>query len=208
MNFEIRSLFPAANNYTYMNSAAVSPPPTTAVDAVLSQLKDVSVNGSVNYTDWIATKNRSRDLVASMLNVRPEQIAFTRNTSDGFASIAGGLRWQKGDNIVSFAEEFPANFYAWRRVRDDFGVELRLCPERDGRIDLDEFIALIDSNTKLVTISSVQYASGFRADLERIGRAARSVDALFCVDVIQGLGATHYDLPNEFVDAASLASHK
>ena len=208
MNSEIRALFPAANDYTYMNSAAVSPIPTTAVDAVLSQLRDVSANGSVNFMDWVATKNRARALVASMLNVRDEQIAFTRNTSDGFASIAGGVRWRKGDNIVSFAEEFPANFYAWRRVRDDHGVELRLCPERDGRIDLDEFIALIDSDTKLVAISAVQYASGFRADLERVGRAARAVDALFCVDIIQGLGATGYDLPAEFVDAACLASHK
>ena len=208
MNSEIRALFPAANDYTYMNSAAVSPIPTTAVDAVLSQLRDVSANGSVNFMDWVATKNRARALVASMLNVRDEQIAFTRNTSDGFASIAGGVRWRKGDNIVSFAEEFPANFYAWRRVRDDHGVELRLCPERDGRIDLDEFIALIDANTRLVTISAVQYASGFRADLERVGRAARAVDALFCVDIIQGLGATGYDLPAEFVDAACLASHK
>ena len=208
MNSEIRALFPAANDYTYMNSAAVSPIPTTAVDAVLSQLRDVSANGSVNFMDWVATKNRARALVASMLNVRDEQIAFTRNTSDGFASIAGGVRWRKGDNIVSFAEEFPANFYAWRRVRDDHGVELRLCPERDGRIDLDEFIALIDSDTKLVAISAVQYASGFRADLERVGRAARAVDALCCVDIIQGLGATGYDLPAEFVDAACLASHK
>ena len=90
----------------------------------------------------------------------------------------------------------------------EFGVEFRLCPERDGRIDLDEFISLIDSNTKVVAISSVQYASGFKADLERIGRAARAVDALFCVDIIQGFGALPYDLPAEFVDAACGASHK
>jgi selenocysteine lyase/cysteine desulfurase len=208
MNENIRALFPAANKYTYMNSAAVSPMPTTAVDAVLSQLKDVSANGSINYLQWIETKGRARDLIASMLNVRSEQIAFTRNTSDGFASIANGLTWNQGDNIVSFEQEFPANYYAWRKVRDDFGVELRLCPEREGRIDLDEFIDLIDSSTKLVTISSVQFASGYRADLERIGRAARAVDALFCVDIIQGLGATGYDLPSQFVDAASGASHK
>src|SRR5205085_6143420 len=97
----------------------------------------------------------------------------------GLASVANGLKWQKTDNIVSFEREFPANFYAWRRIRDAFGVELRLCPEREGRIDLDEFIGLIDENTKLVSISAVQYGSGFRADLERIGRAARAVDALF-----------------------------
>jgi selenocysteine lyase/cysteine desulfurase len=143
-----------------------------------------------------------------MLGVKPEEIAFMRNTSDGIASIANGLKWEKGDNIVSFAAEFPANFYPWRRIRDAFGVELRLCPERNGRIDLDEFVSLIDSATRVVAMSAVQYASGFRADLERIGRAARAVDALFVVDIIQGFGAMGFDLPAQLVDAASGASHK
>ena len=208
MNEQIRSQFAALERYTYLNSAAVSPLPKTAVDAVISQLNDVANHGSEHYTEWVATKNRARDLVAGMLNVKSEQIAFMRNTSDGFASIANGLDWEQGDNIVSFQGEFPANFYPWRMVRDRYGVELRLCPERDGRIDLDEFINLIDSNTKLVAISSVQFASGFRADLERIGRAARAADALFAVDIIQGLGATGYDLPAQYVDLASCASHK
>lgn len=208
MNENIRSLFPATQKYAYLNSAAVGPMPTPAVEAVLSQLKDVSENGTVNFTDWMATKQRARELVAGMLNVRAEQIAFMRNTSDGFASVAGGLKWQKGDNIVSFAREFPANYYPWRRIRDAFGVELRLCPERNGSIDLDEFCALVDENTKLVSISAVQYGSGFCADLERIGQAARKVDALFAVDIIQGFGARVYDLPAQLVDIASGASHK
>jgi len=191
-----------------LNSAAVSPMPTVAVEAVLSQLKDVSENGTTNYVEWIATKDRARGLIAEMLNVRAEQIAFMRNTSDGFSTVANGLPWKKGDNIVSFENEFPANFYAWRMVRDKFGVELRLCPERDGRIDLDELLALIDENTKLVSISAVQFASGFRADLERIGEAARKVDALFAVDIIQGFGAMEFDLPAQGVDIASGASHK
>jgi selenocysteine lyase/cysteine desulfurase len=208
MNDEIRALFPALREYTYLNSAAVSPLPTTAVDAVVSQLNDVAGNGSEHYTDWIATKNRARELLAAMMHVQPEQIAFMRNTSDGFASVANGITWESGDNIVSFAGEFPSNFYPWRMVRDRFGVDLRMCQERDGRIDLDEFIGMIDSNTRLVAISSVQFSSGFRADLERIGRAARGVDALFAVDIIQGLGQMGYDLPTQFVDIASGASHK
>lgn len=208
MNENIRNLFPAAGKYTYLNSAAVAPLPTVAVEAVGRQLRDVSENGSANFADWIAAKQRARELVAGMLGVRAEQIAFMRNTSDGFASVAGGLKWRAGDNVVSFAREFPANFYPWRRVRDDFGVELRLCPERDGRIDLDEFVGLIDPNTRLVSISAVQYDSGFRADLERIGRRAREVDALFAVDVIQGFGAMPFDLPAQLVDIAAGASHK
>ncbi len=208
MNCEIRQQFAALDHFTYLNSAAVSPIPRAAFDAVVSQLADVAIFGSAHYTDWIATKKRSRELLAGMLGVKAEQIAFMRNTSDGFASVANGLTWKSGDNIVSFAEEFPANFYAWRMIRDRYGVELRLCPERDGRIDLDEFISLIDPNTRLVAISSVQYASGFTADLERIGRAARKVDALFAVDIIQGLGARAYDLPSQYVDIAAGASHK
>jgi cysteine desulfurase / selenocysteine lyase len=208
MNEQIRSLFLAAQHYTYLNSAAVSPMPATAVKAVISQLMDVAGGGMLGYQNWVDTKNRARELVASLMNVRADQVAFTRNTSDGFSTIAAGIDWKLGDNIVSFENEFPANFYPWRRVRDEFGVELRLCPERDGRIDMDEFISLIDSNTKVVAISAVQYASGFRADLERIGRAARNVDALFCVDIIQGLGAMEFDLPAQFVDAACAASHK
>ncbi len=208
MNDHIRSLFPAANNYTYLNSAAVAPMPSTAAAAVMSQIADVSNHGSEHYTDWIAAKNRARDLLGLMLNVRAEQIAFMRNTSDGFASVAAGIDWAEGDNIVSFAGEFPSNFYPWRRVRDEYGVELRLAPEREGRIDLDEFCSLIDSNTKLVAISATQFASGFQADLGRIAEAAHAVDALFAVDIIQALGARGFDLAGLGVDIASSASHK
>ncbi len=208
MNEQIRSLFPITGQQTYLNSAAVSPILTTAISAITSQLEDVAANGSAHYQDWVDTKDSARSLTAEMLGVRSDQIAFLRNTSDGFSAIAGGLKWQTGDNIVSFEREFPANFYPWRRIRDEFGVEIRLCPERYGRIDMEEFIALIDSNTQVVAISSVQYTSGFKADLERIGRAARGVDALFCVDIIQGFGARGYDLPAQFVDAACGASHK
>ncbi len=208
MNENIRKLFPITQKYTYLNSAAVAPLPTISAEAVASQLLDVTENASVSFPKWVETKNRAREIIAKMLRVKTEQIAFMRNTSDGFSTVANGLTWEKGDNIVSFQKEFPSNFYAWRGLRDKYGVEIRLCPERNGRIDLDEFIGLIDSNTKLVSISAVQYGSGFRADLERIGRAARSVDALFAVDIIQAFGVMPFDLPAQFVDVACGASHK
>lgn len=208
MNEQIRSLFPATKKYTYLNSAAVSPMPNVSVEAVLQQLRDVSENGTVNMQEWLDTKKRCRNLIAEMLKVKPEEIAFMRNTSDGFSSVANGMEWSEGDNIVTFAKEFPSNFYAWRRIRDAYGVELRTVSEQNGRIDLDEFIGLIDANTKLVSISAVQFNSGFRADLEKIGRAAREVDALFAVDIIQAFGVVPFDLEKQFVDVAAGASHK
>ena len=103
MNPAIRSLFPATEKYAYLNNAAVSPILTTAIDAINWQLADVATNGTRNFNQWVATKDRCRALIAEMLKVRAEQVAFLRNTSDGFASIANGLKWNAGDNIVSLA---------------------------------------------------------------------------------------------------------
>ncbi|MCU0238085.1 MAG: aminotransferase class V-fold PLP-dependent enzyme [Pyrinomonadaceae bacterium] len=208
MNEKIRQMFPATEKYVYLNSAAVSPMPKITVEAVISQLTDVSENGSSNLDNWVRTKNRCRALVAEMLKTDYENIAFTRNTSDGFSTVANGIDWKKGDNIVTFEREFPSNFYPWRMVRDKFGVELKICPEKNGRYDLDEFLSLIDENTKLVAVSAVQFGSGYRADLEKIGKKVREFDALFAVDIIQAFGVVPLNLPKQLVDIACGASHK
>ena len=208
MTPELRTLFPVTERYIYLNHAAISPPPITTVRAVEAQLRDVQENGSTNYRSWLAVKERTRELLAGLLGARPEQVALVRNTSDALSTVANGLDWRAGDNIVTFSREFPSNIYPWRRIRDVFGVEVRMCEEREGRIDLAEFESLIDRNTRVVAISHVQYASGFRADLNRLGRVARQHDALFVVDAIQALGAIPTDVEAELVDVAAGASHK
>ena len=208
MNDALRALFPVTERLNYLNHAAVSAPPKPTIAAIQSQLKDVSENGSINFRNWIATKARTRTLLAQLLGARPEQVAFMRNTSDSLSTVANGLRWQPGDNLVTFRNEFPSNLYAWLRLREACDVEVRLAEEHDGRIDLNELIGLIDSKTRLVAISHVQYASGFRADLERLGRAARVHDALLVVDVIQALGVVPIDVQAELVDVAAGACHK
>jgi cysteine desulfurase/selenocysteine lyase len=202
----VRHLFPITKEYVYLNSAAVAPLPWTTVKEVNSAVQDVMYSGSVHFMNWMAKKKQARDLIAGLLKVRPENIAFMRNTSDGLSTLANGIPWSASDNIVSFEREFPSNFYPWRRVRDEFGVQLRLCPEREGRIDLDEFVSLIDANTKIVAISAVQYGSGYAADLRRIGQVTRQHGSLFVVDFIQAFGAKTFDM--EFVDAAAGSSHK
>lgn len=208
MNPQHRALFPITQSFNYLNHAAVSPPPTPTIAAVESQLRDVNANGSLHYREWVATKERARQLVATMIGARPEQLAFLRNTSDALSSVANGLRWQSGDNLVTFSKEFPSNVYPWRRLRDTQGVEIRVCGERNGGIDHNELISLIDERTRVVAISHVQYASGFRADLERIGQAARRHDALLVVDIIQSLGVVPIDVESELIDVAAAAGHK
>ena len=208
MNDELRALFPVTQHVIYLNHAAVAPPPTPTIQAVESQLRDVSENGSLNYRSWLTVKDETRQLMASIIGARPEQVAFMRNTSDGLSTVANGLNWRPGDNLVTFRKEFPSNVYPWIRLRNALGVELRFCEERDGRIDLEELIRLIDHKTRVVAISHVQYASGFRVDLERLGRSARKHDALLVVDIIQSLGVRPLNVDAELIDVAAAACHK
>jgi selenocysteine lyase/cysteine desulfurase len=208
MNDELRALFPVTQHAIYLNHAAVAPPPTPTIQAVESQLRDVSQNGSLNYRSWLKVKEETRQLMASSLGARPEQVAFMRNTSDGLSTVANGLNWRPGDNLVTFRNEFPSNVYPWIRLRNALGLELRFCEERDGRIDLEELIRLIDNKTRVVAISHIQYASGFRLDLERLGRAARKHDALLVVDIIQSLGVRPLNVEAELIDVAAAAGHK
>jgi len=205
---EVRALFPVTERLIYFNHAAISPPPLPAIRAIEAQLKDVHENGSLNFRNWLAVKEDARKLLAKLLGARAEQVAFVRNTSDALSTVANGLTWRAGDNIVTFNHEFPSNVYPWLRIRDAFSVEVRMCEEHDGRIDLSELESLIDDRTRIVAISHVQYASGFRTDLERVGQVARSHDALFVVDAIQALGVVPTDVEAEFIDVAAGASHK
>ncbi len=207
MDQSIRDLFAAARSCTYLNTAAVGPLPEVTVQAVTAQLEGVAADGSKRMSEWFDTMERVREIVASMLKVESKDVGFTRNTSDGLGTVASGIEWKPGDNIVSFAHEFPANYYPWRRLRDEQGVELRLCPERGGRFDLDELCGLMDGRTRLVSVSAVQYSSGFRADLERVGDEVSRRDALFAVDIIQAFGALPLDLPACRVDIAAGAGY-
>jgi selenocysteine lyase/cysteine desulfurase len=143
-----------------------------------------------------------------MLGARPEQVAFMRNTSDALSTVANGLTWRPGDNIVTFRGEFPSNLYPWLRLREAFGVEVRMCEERAGRIDFDDLARLIDQHTRVVAISHVQFASGFRIDTERLAQIVRRHDALLVVDVIQALGVVPINVEAEMIDVAAGAGHK
>jgi len=205
---ELRALFPITKSAIYLNHAAVSPLPTPTFDAVERQLRDVRETGSINFRDWLAVKEQTRVLLATLLGARSEQVAFVRNTSDGLSTVANGLSWQAGDNIVTFGREFPSNVYPWLRLRDTSGVEVRMCEEINGRIDLNEIEGLVDTRTRVIAISHVQYASGFRSDLLRLGQVARAQDALLVVDTIQSLGVVPLNVDDELVDVAAGASHK
>ena len=208
MNQEVRSLFPVTENYIYLNHSAVCPLSTRVRDAMTRLVDDVTRNGSANYDEWCMAYERTRASAARLTGARPHEIAFMRNTSDAISAVANGIDWREGDNVVTCNVEFPANVYPWMRLSRERGIEVKMAGERDGRIDAEELLSLIDGRTRALTISWVQFSSGFRSDLARIGEFCRRQSVIFMVDAIQGLGGLHLDVERDYVDAFAADAHK
>ena len=208
MNPEIRKLFPVTQNYVYLNHAAVCPISTPVYERMKRHTRDVMENGAVHYREWLATIKHTRELAARLINAKPDEIAFAPGTSASLAMIANGIDWREGDNIVTADCEFPANVVPWMRIKREFGVEVKMARERDCRLETEEILNLIDDRTRVVALSFVEFASGFRNDLAAIGRRCRERDVLFVVDAIQGLGALGLDVEACAIDALSADAHK
>jgi len=200
--------FPVTRECVYLNHAGVGPLSRRAATRMAMMAETVSRSGDRLWPDRMEEADRVRGLAARLLGAREShEVAFVENTSTALSLVAEGLDWQPGDNVVGAALEFPSNVYPWMGLASR-GVEYRQVEERDGRIDPGEILARIDSRTRMLALSWVQYASGFRSDLARLGRACRERGILFVVDVIQGLGALPLDVEADFVDVAAASAHK
>ncbi|MEP7341999.1 MAG: aminotransferase class V-fold PLP-dependent enzyme [Acidobacteriota bacterium] len=208
MTPEIRKLFPVTKNYVYLNHAAVAPVSWPVYERMQEYTVDLLGHGLVHFRKWGEAVKHVRGLAARLINADPSEIAFAPNTSSGLSFVANGIDWQAGDNIVTADCEFPANVIPWRRISREFGVELRMAHEREGRLETEEILKLIDARTRVVSLSFVEYASGFRNDLATIGRDCRKRGVLFVVDAIQGLGALKLDVEACCIDALSADAHK
>ena len=121
---EFRSHFPITERYVYMNHASVSPPSIDVRDAMAKMLDGVIHYADRKFPEWEESNEWARCTAARLVNARPHEIAFLRNTSEALSVLANGVTWHSGDNIVGSAVEFPANIYPWLRLCRDRQVEL------------------------------------------------------------------------------------
>ena len=204
----MKSYFQLDENIIHLNHAAVAPWPIVTRDAVIAFANENTAIGSQNYGLWMETEQQLKQKLALLINAQSiDEIAILKNTSEGLSLIAQGLAFNAGDNIVIPAEEFPSNKVVWQALQTQ-GVETRLVSIQDVDDPEQALIAAIDSRTKLLSCSSVQFARGLRLDLNRIGSACKQNDILFCVDAIQSLGAIAFDAQACHADFVVADGHK
>lgn len=199
--------FPQAAGLIYLNHAAVAPWPKRTAVAVQRFADENVRQGALHYGVWVETETRLREQLRRLINAgSADDIALLKNTSEALSVVAYGLDWRSGDNVVITDQEFPSNRIVWESLSRS-GVEVRAA-DIAGNAPEDAVMAMADTRTRLVSVSSVQYATGLRLDLETLGDFCRSKNILFCVDAIQSLGALRFDVRACQADFAMADGHK
>ncbi|MDQ2773497.1 MAG: aminotransferase class V-fold PLP-dependent enzyme [Acidobacteriota bacterium] len=198
-----RDQFPVTRELTYLNHAAVAPLCLAASEAMKGLTDDVSRFGSWHYDAWMEAYAGLRSAAARLINSSPDEIAIVKNTSEGIATVASGMAWKEGDKVIAFQEEFPANDFPWRRL-EARGVQVTWLSIYDPLEKLAQEIP----GARLLAISFVNYLSGYRVNLEKIGELCINHGCFFFVDAIQGLGAFPLDVETCRIDALAADGHK
>ncbi len=203
-----RSFFPVSSEIVYLDHAGVAPISTRVDEALRRYAGEATRHGALRYAFYDEEVERVRGRAARLLGAQPEEIAFVKNTTEGLGIVAAGLDWSPGDVVVSCDLEYPSNVYPWWSLRRR-GVETLLLPGRDGRLPLERVEeALRRPRVRLLALSSVEFGSGARNDLEALGHLCRERGVLFCVDAIQSLGCLALDVERCGVDFLSADGHK
>jgi len=201
---QYRGEFPVTEKLIYLNHAAVAPLPRRGADAMKWLAEDGCQFGSLHYSQWMESFDGLRSVTAKLINADPGEIAIVKNTSEGIAIVALGIDWKAGDRIVAFREEFPANYYIWKKLEEWKGVQV----EWLSYLDPLERVEAAARGARLLAISYVQYLSGYRADLEAIGEICERHGVFFFVDAIQGMGAFPLDVRKMKIHALAADGHK
>ncbi|MCH8030115.1 MAG: aminotransferase class V-fold PLP-dependent enzyme [Candidatus Dadabacteria bacterium] len=203
----IRALFPVTQKYIYLDHAGVAPVSNVAADSVNEFLREATHDGVFKYGSWTRRVEKARRRCARLIGAELNDVCFVKNTSHGLSIVASGLDWKEGDNVLIVEGEFPANVYPWLSLEKK-GVEVRTIPLHGTEIRLDDIERLMDSRTRLLSISSVQYWSGFRVDLEAVGRLCGRKGVRLFVDAIQSLGVVPMDVKEFGIDFLAADGHK
>ncbi len=205
---EVRAKFPyLQNEIIYFNHASTGPVTSDVSNRLSNLLKEKSETKMDDYSSFLKVMDETKILLADLINCSDDRLAFLDNTSNGLNILAQSIEWNSGDRILLNDIEFPANVYPFLNLKR-FGVEVDFVKSENEIVTAEQIINSIKPETKLVSVSFVQFLSGYKIDLEKIGNYCRAKNIIFSVDGIQGIGAMRIDVKKSKIDFLSCGTQK
>lgn len=200
--------FPLDSSVIYLNHAGICPLPKRSADAIRRFVHECETQGARYYPRWMAMEARVREQLAQLIHApSPDDVALLKNTSEGLSTVAYGFPWQAGDNVIISDEEFPSNRIVWESLGPR-GVSVREVSLTTTEDPERALIDAADTRTRMIAVSAVQFVSGLRLDLVKLGALCQERDIAFCVDAIQALGAIRVDVRAAQIDFLAADAHK
>jgi cysteine desulfurase/selenocysteine lyase len=197
--------FPVTRSTVFLGHAGVCPLPRRVAEA-MNRFNEQCTQGDQEASLPPRFFSDIREKACRLMDAKPEEIAFVGPTSLALSFIAEGLKFRRTDNVLVYQDDYPSNVYPWMTLAER-GVQVRYLNVRElGKIRANDVIGQVDENTRLVALASCHFLSGYRIDLDAIGKYLRSRGILFSVDGIQTLGAFPTSARN--VDFLSADAHK
>jgi selenocysteine lyase/cysteine desulfurase len=202
-----RDLFPIVRNQAFFNHAGIAPLALPVAETLADFYRECAEQAGAGYPRWQRRLAAARRSAATLLGAATEEIAFTGNTSTGLALIAESYPWREGDAVLVPVPDFPANVYPWLHLQRR-GVKVRFIERQQGRLTPEMVAAALRPDVRLLTLSSVDFASGFAADLPAIGGLCRKQEVVLAVDAIQSLGVLPLDVRAAGIQLLAAGGHK
>jgi len=197
---ETRKLFPhLQTDQIYFNHAALGPWSTLVLGRIKEYMGERSGLNVMNFESFVKWNFSAREKLAKLLGTSTTRLSWVDNVSNGLNILAQGLDWKTGDRIILNDIEFPSNVYPFMNLKKQ-GVEIDFAKSRNGIVDIEDLEKLITPKTKLLSISMVQFLSGYKADIDSIGELCKRKEIIFCVDAIQAVGTVQIDLKKSNID--------
>ncbi|MCH7974357.1 MAG: aminotransferase class V-fold PLP-dependent enzyme [Bacteroidetes bacterium] len=204
----VRDYFPhIKNSIIFFNNASTGPLSTPVIEEMNLYIKENSNSDIDGFRSFLTREKESKIMIAEMINTTTDRIAFVDNTSNGINYLAQGIDWKKGDRILLNDLEFPANVYPFLNLKEA-GVEVDFVKSKEGIVTADDLIKGIKPGTRLVAVSQVQFLTGYRIDLGKLGDECKKRNIILLVDAIQGCGAINPDVKKMNIDFLSAGTQK
>ncbi len=198
---KVREEFPILKYKTYMNSSAHGP----SMRRVWEAVKDFwSFRMKEDMNPIIPD---AKGEAAKIINANEDEITWCSRVTQGFNMVASIMDLEKGENVVVTDLGYPSNVFVWLPFRKK-GVEIRRIENREGKIDIEDFESVIDDNTRVVSLSRIEWTSGLRHDIKEISAIAHEHGALVVDDAYQAVGPIDIDVHKDNVDFLLTGSGK
>jgi selenocysteine lyase/cysteine desulfurase len=189
-----RGLFSLPDEVVYLNTANMSLLLHSVREAGERALARRAAPWQISAGDWFSDVELLRGRFAELAGVDLEGVALVPATSYGLAVAARNLAAAAGDRVLVLADEYPSNYYTWRRFCERTLAELVVVERERGQSWTEAVLSRVDEQTRVVAVPNVHWTNGSKLDLVAVGHAARDAGAALVIDASQSLGAMPLDV--------------